>query len=69
MFRMQQSRPSYRVVADLISSDGTFVTQTVQAGLQDYDDVEAAINEIKSNPPEEFKLFSRVSPRWEMSFA
>lgn len=69
MFRTQRSRPSYRVVADLINADGTFVTQTVQSNIHDYDDVEAAIDALNSNPPDEFKLFSRVTPRWELSFA
>lgn len=65
MFR----KPRYRVVADLIHADGTFTTQTVQSGIADYDEVETKISELKSNPPDSFKSFFRVTPRWELSFA
>lgn len=65
MFRI----PRYRVVADLIHADGTFVTHTVASDIKDYDEVERSVAKLKRDPPSHFKTFSRVVPRWELSFA
>lgn len=65
MFR----KPNYKIVADLIHADGSFVTHTIESGINDYDVVEQKIDEINSNPPALFKTFSRFTPRWEMCFA